>query len=246
MNCIIIEDEINSRILLQEMLAMYLPQIKLLGVGSSVSEGVTLIDKLNPDVILLDIEITEGSGFDLLDQIKNKNAKVIFITGYEHYALKAIKYAAIDYLLKPISIEDLKAAFAKMGSTDFSGEKLSVLTSNLESKSGPEQMMVPQGKGFTVVPLQSISYLEANGPYVYIHFDDKKKILASHSLGYYEEMLDETQFFRIHKSILVNIKKIIRVITQPTLQVYLENDVSLDLAVRRKESFMEIFRKISR
>jgi two-component system LytT family response regulator len=245
MNCIIIEDEINSRLLLQQMLAKFFPDVKLLGVGGSVTEGIALLSNLNPDVVLLDIEITEGTGFDILDQLKDKNIKVIFITGYEHYALKAIKYSALDYILKPVALEELRNALAKVSEAESENSKIEVFKENIVNTSGPDQIMVPQNKGYKVIPVDSIYYLEASGPYVYIHFEDGQKILASHTLGYYEELLEDNLFFRTHKSYVVNLAKIVRIITQPTLHLQLNNDALVDLAVRRKEAFMDVFSRLS-
>jgi two-component system LytT family response regulator len=244
-NCVIIEDEINSRLLLQEILSVYFPDVKLLGVGSSVDEGIALIRRLSPDVILMDIEILGGSGFDILDGIDNNKGRVIFITGYEHFALKAIKYAALDYLLKPVSIPELKAAFAKVSLENQSDNRIQFLRDNLHSGIPPEQIMVSHNKGYTLIPLKNICYLEANGPYVYINLDDGRKILAGHSLGYYEEILDKNAFFRVHKSFIISMSKVVRIITNPSPKVLLIRDISIDLAFRRKEAFIEHFKKLN-
>jgi two-component system LytT family response regulator len=245
MNCVIIEDELNSKVLLQEILSGYFPEVKLLGVGSSVEEGIVLLQKLNPDVVLMDIEILGGTGFDILDQLTTFRSRVIFITGYEHFALRAIKYAALDYLLKPVSIPELKDALAKIDSDAANDNRIQLLKENLGNSHYPEQIMVPHGKGYTLIPLKNICYIEANGQYVYINTDDGRKILATHSLGYYENLLDAASFFRIHKSYIINISKVARIITQPSPKVQLVNDTSLDLAFRRKEAFIEMFKRLN-
>jgi two-component system LytT family response regulator len=246
MNCVIVEDEINSRILLQEILARYFPELKLQGVASSVDESVQLIDTLKPDLILMDVEITGGTGFDVLDKLTYRQGRVIFITGYEHYAVKAIKYAALDYLVKPISIQELGEALKRIQDPKTSEASLEVLKNNSASDSEPRQLMVPQGRGFNVVAVSDIDFLEAHGQYVYLHLKDKKRLLASYSLGHYEDMLDQKRFFRTHKSFIVNLERIVRVVTRPALQVELRDGTFIDLAVRRKENFMELFDRLKR
>ncbi|MCC7298647.1 MAG: response regulator transcription factor [Bacteroidia bacterium] len=244
MNCIIIEDEINSRILLQQILADYCPEVKLIGVGATVQEGILLIDTLKPDIILLDIEIVGGTGFDILDGISNKQSKIIFITGYENYALKAIRYSAIDYLLKPVSISELKAALKKIEPDTEVANKISALKDNLGSGI-LQQIMVPHDKGYTLIKTDHIMFLEASGAYVYFHLTDNKKILASHSLGHYEEILDPQAFFRTHKSFIVNLAKVVRVNTQNTPYVELVTQKKIDLAFRRKDSLVKRFKEIN-
>lgn len=244
MNCIIIEDELNSRILLQQILADYCPEIKLVGVGSSVEEGVVLIDSLNPDIVLLDIEIVGGTGFDVLDRINKKNCKIIFITGYENYALKAIRYSAIDYLLKPVSIVELKEAIKKTEPQEAESKKINVLKESLTTGL-LHQIMVPHDKGYTLIKTDNILYLEASGPYVYFHLIDENKILASHNLGYYENTLDSETFFRSHKSFIVNLSKVVRVNTQNPPSVELVSKKKVDLAFRRKEALVKKIKDIN-
>jgi two-component system LytT family response regulator len=245
MNCVIIEDELNSKLLLQEILSVYFPEVKLMGVGSSVEEGIALLRKLNPDVVLMDIEILGGTGFDILDNLIDSKSRIIFITGYEQFALKAIKYAALDYLLKPISVPELKAAFSKVAMDQGNDARLQVLKEGLNNGHTPEQIMVSHGKGYTLIPLKQICYIEANGQYVYINLEDGKKILASNSLGHYEEILDPMAFFRVHKSFIISMSKVARIITQPSPRVQLVNDIFIDLAFRRKEAFIELFKRLN-
>lgn len=243
MKCVVIEDETNSKILIQEMLHLYFPDIHLVGVGDSVEEGKRLINLMKPDVVLLDIEIAGGTGFDILDSLEQTDVKVIFITGYEQYAIRAIRYATVDYLLKPVNVEELRTAFDRLMAMTNSREKLSLLKQNVQSSTASPGLMVPTGTGYQIVSANDIAYLEADGAYVYLHLINAPRILATHSLGYFENVLDPEVFYRIHKSCIINAHKLSRVITKPQLQVELSDGSRLDLAVRRKDDFMDFLKK---
>lgn len=244
MKFIIIDDEPGSRIFLQEIMLQSFGDWKLLGVCSSVSEGIEAINKLKPDLVLLDIEIAEGTAFDILDVFENPEFRIIFISAHEHYALKAIKYAALDYILKPVNVKELEQALKKVASSANSSLRLQTLRQNLVHENSPANIIVPTAKGYQVVGLHDIAFIEASGPYVYINLSDKQRILATHSLGYYEELLGPKSFFRVHKSFLVNIFKVSRILTKPSPKLELTNNETIDLAVRRKEAFMELFKKV--
>lgn len=243
MNYIIIEDEPSSRLFLQEVMMRYHSNWKLLGVCSNVSEGIEAIRTFKPDLVLLDIEIGEGTAFDILNAVEDCSFKLIFITAYEHYALKAIKYAALDYILKPIDLSELAKALAKTElEFETSNFRIQELKKNLDENEALKSMMLPTGKGYQVIQIEEIAFIEANGQYVYIHLMDKSKILVSHSLGYYEELLKDSVFFRAHKSYIVNVAKVTRIITQTALKIELMNHVQIDLAIRRKEAFLQILK----
>lgn len=246
MKFLIIDDEPNSRLFLQEVMLQYFKEWKLLGVCSGVNEGVEAIKRLRPDLVLLDIEIAEGSGFDVINAFEKPDFNIIFISAFERYALKAIKYAALDYILKPIDIEELGSALKKIRLDEDSTHRLNALRENLNSDADNKTIMFPTHKGFRLVAIDDIAYLEANGQYIYIHLIDQQKILATKSLGYYEELLGNRIFFRIHKSYIVNVSKVARVITNPTPKIELVNNLYLDLAFRRKEAFIEKLRGINR
>ncbi len=243
MNYIIIEDEPSSRLFLQEIMLRYHSDWKLLGVCSNVSEGIEAIRTFKPDLVLLDIEIGEGTAFDILNVVEDCSFKLIFITAYEHYALKAIKYAALDYILKPIDLEELKLALDKTKS-EFENSNLRIkeLKKNFNEDEIHKTLMLPTVKGYQLVQIKEIAYIEANGQYVFIHLLDKRKFLVSHSLGYYEELLKDGVFFRAHKSFIVNVTKVTRVITQNVLKIELVNNAQIDLAIRRKEAFLAVLK----
>lgn len=245
MKFLIIDDEPHSRIFLQEIMLQYFDEWKLLGVCSSISESIEAIKRLKPDLVLMDIEIGEGSAFDVINAFEKPDFNIIFISAFEQYALKAIKYAALDYILKPVNVDELGQALKKISLNTDTSRRMQVLKENLVQTQMPSNIMIPTNKGYMMVNLNEICYLEADGQYVYIHLTDQRKILASKSLGHYEELLGEQSFFRIHKSYIVNISKVARVITNPSPKVELVNGFYLDLAFRRKESFIEKLRGIN-
>ncbi len=238
--CIIIEDESDSRILLQEILINYLPEVQLIGVADNVEEAVMLIDKLQPQLLLMDIEINGGNSFDILNQTKFKDFSVIFITGYDHYALNAIKYSAIDYILKPVSIKDLQLAISKIKRTNIQTLPLTVLETQLKSSQTLDQIVVKSNTSYHVLNLKDILYFHSYGQYVFIHHTQGSKILANNSIGFYENLLKDSGFFRCHKSYLINMIKVKRLITKDNLLIELDNNIQIELAVRRKSDFITI------
>lgn len=243
MTYLIIEDEPSSRLFLQSVMAQYHKSWKLLGVCSAVSEGTEAIKTLNPDLVIMDIEIGEGTAFDILNSLEEFSFKIIFISAYEHYALKAIKYAALDYIMKPIDLEELDRALKKIQIENHSEDlRITEFKKYIGQDIEPKTMMLPSGKGYIVVQLDEIAFIEASGQYVYVNLMEGRKIIASHSLGYYEELLSQDNFYRVHKSFIVNISKVARIITQSSPKIELINDRIIDLAHRRKEAFLQLLK----
>ena len=238
MKYLIIEDEPNSRLFLQDIMAHYFAEWKLLGVCSSVSESITAIQQLQPDLVMLDIEIGEGNGFDVLNAFENPEFRVIFITGYDHYSLKAIKYAALDYLLKPLNIEELRSSLLRFEQQYTGPDPRLGIARNSVAAGKPKHLVIPSGKSYLVVQFDDITHLSAEGRYVYFHLTDNSKVMASHAIGYYEQLLEGSQFIRVHKSYMVNLDKVSRIITQPALQLELQNKARVEVAIRRKEQVL--------
>ncbi len=235
---ILIEDEPKSRILMQQIMNEYFPNWKLLTVCSSVSEGVEAINAFQPNLVLMDIEIGEGTAFDVLQHFEKPYFKVIFVSAYEHYALKAIKFSALDYIMKPINVSELEKVLRKFEASQEPDLRVEQVKQFYNAKNLVSTIMVPTGKGFQLIKLDEIAYLEATGSYVFIHMLDKSQVLATHTLGYYEDLLTEESFFRVHKSFIVNINQVSKVLTQKTLQIELADGRTIDLAHRRKEPFL--------
>lgn len=194
---VIIEDELLSAELLEGMIQDHCPEIRIVGTAHDVSSAIGLILHETPDIVFLDIEMQTGSGFDVLHGLKNRSFKVIFTTAYDHYALKAIKFSAVDYLLKPIDVLELKDAVSKLISANEIGTdtKLDLLMRNLnQNKQEDFSISLSTLDGIEFVPIKSIIHMEANGPYTHFYFKDRPTLMISKNLKEYELMLADHGF----------------------------------------------------
>ncbi len=236
---IIIEDERNSRELLSNMIKHYCEGIELIGEAIDVQTGVALIKEKLPDLVLLDIEIKGGTGFDVLDQLKDIPFSVIFVTGYDQYAIKAIKYAALDYILKPIDLRELRAAIkrAKEQLNFVRQKRQFLLDSKKEEDTDLTKIVLSDRDQYSILNFAEIIYLKASGGYVEFVLEKGFKKIASYSLKHYESLLPETIFFRIHHSYLINLTKVEGFESGRTGKVKLKGGHLLGIAARRKVEF---------
>ncbi len=239
---LIIDDEAKGRIALREKLLAYCPQVKILAEAASGQEALTLIQLYQPQLIFLDIEMPRMNGFEMLNELPEKNFHIIFTTAYDQYAIKAIKYAAFDYLLKPIDIEELKTAIEKIDTKENTQTKKQVelLQQNmLQPKNKLHKLAIPTLEGLLFYNISDIVYLEANSNYTNIYFTNKSKITASKTLKEFEELLPEDIFFRTHHSYLINLNYIKRYIKGDGGQIEMTNGMFADVARRKKEEFLK-------
>lgn len=239
---IIIDDERKGRLALKEKLTAYCKDVNIIAEAADGFEAITLIEKLNPRLIFLDIEMPRMNGFEMLNQLKEKKFQVIFTTAYDQYAIKAIKYAAFDYLLKPIDIEELKTAIEKISKTENpqTVTQIELLQQNMNHpKKQLNKLAIPTLDGLLFFDINEIIHLEANSNYTIIHFSGKPKITASKTLKEFEEILPDTVFFRIHHSHLINLSYIKRYIKGDGGQIELQNGNMVDVSRRKKEEFLK-------
>ena len=242
---IIIDDEVKGRSALRQKLMDYCPQVEVLGEAENGLEGIKLIESVHPKIVFLDIEMPHMNGFEMLQQIKAKNFHVIFTTAYDQYAIKAIKFAAFDYLLKPVDIEELKTAVrnAEAHSTiQNTGERLETLMQNLSSKHQLQKIAVPTMEGLLFFNLSEIIYLQAESNYTNIYFKDHPKLIASRTLGDFEELLPTDIFYRPHNSYLINLNYIKRYIKGDGGQIEMQNGDYVDVSRRKKDEFIKLIR----
>ena len=237
---LIIEDEIQSDNTLRLIVNEYCPNVEIVGHATSVKEAIELTDSLRPQLLFLDVEIQGGTAFDVLVKIEHKKLNIIFITAYDSYALQAIKYSAIDYLLKPIDIEELKNAIGKLqshtvGDTDSTiiSQFIDVLKNNARNPSS--FIPIPFNDGFSFIPISEIVRLEASGSYTYIFVNGKDKILASKNLKEYESMLPEDTFIRVHNSHLLNKAHIRKYVKGSGGYCIMSDGTTVSIATRKKE-----------
>lgn len=238
---IIIDDELKGRIALSQKLHDYCSDVRLIGEAESGEEGIKLIEKLKPEIVFLDIEMPRMNGFDMLLQLQQKNFDLIFTTAYDQYAIKAIKYAAFDYLLKPIDIEELKLAVSKSNNLQNRNteKKLEVLDRNLHGKSNLNRIAISSMDGLLFFNITDIVHLEAISNYTSIYFINHPKLIASRTLKDFEDLLPPDIFFRTHHSYLVNLNYIKRYIKGDGGQIEMLDGTYIDVSRRKKKDFLK-------
>lgn len=243
LTALIIDDEEKGRLVLRQKLADHCPDVVVIGEADGGENGKSMIESLRPDVVFLDIEMPGINGFEMLNKLNEKNFHLIFTTAYNQYAIKAIKFAAFDYLLKPIDIEELKAAISRipnLKTADVSGQ-LEVLTLNSQKNiKNFNKIAIPTLDGFSFFDLNELIHLDADSNYTLLHFTENRKILASRTLKEFEDQLEEERFIRLHNSHLVNVSFITRYIKGEGGQVVLANGKVIDVSRRKKADLMKM------
>lgn len=243
LNCVIIDDEGKARRILEAILKEHCPELQVVATAEDVPSGVKIIQKHNPDIIFLDIEMPGYTGFQLLEFFENPAFEVIFTTAYSEYALQAFQVSAVDYLLKPIQINQLKIAVEKairMNGNSQVIERLAALKENIEEKT-LQKIALPVSDGLRFVPLKDILYLKADGSYTNIFLTDGNRILISKKIKEFENTLSpRNNFYRTHRSYIVNLARIKNYIRQDGGYIVMENGEEVDLSRERKEEFQQL------
>lgn len=239
--CIIVDDEKPAQESLKGLITQYFNDLTIVGIASSVKEARVLIEQKIPDLVFLDIDMPEENGLELL---KNKGVieyNVIFTTAYEQYAINAIKYSALDYLLKPISLTELKGAVTKAfkaKSTIVNQERFNLLLSNISNNSQQfSKIALPLNDGYEMIKVSDIVYCKADGNYSHVYLINQKQLLVSKTLGWFEELLPSESFFRIHKSYMINLN-LIKKYNKLDGNVIMETGEKIDVADRVKKDFL--------
>lgn len=229
----IIDDEPQSVELLQVLLNQSDTPIQVIGTAKGVKEGLNLVKKGGIDVLFLDIEMPDGTGFDLLDQVEKVDFEVIFVTSYNQYAIKAFRYAALDYLLKPTNPTDLKDALGRLKGYNTTDGRIQMLLNNHKSINKFRTLAVATTTGINYYEVDNIVRCEAEGSYTNLYMQNHKPVLASKSLKEYEAILPEF-FFRVHKSHLVNLKQVLRFEIGDHPHLHLKDNSQVVVSRRRK------------
>jgi len=206
---LIIDDEENARKNLKLILEEYCPETEVLAEADSAKEARELIKKHQPDLLFLDINMPNEDGFELLASIENKNFAVIFVTAHNQFALKALKAGAIDYIEKPIDIEELQLAVSKINANKTTNnnvnfEMIKQLLNEYKNDNRAVTIAIPTLSGYEIIKISDIIHLEADESYTKIFLANGEKCLSSMTIARYEKVLDKTTFFRIHKSHIIN------------------------------------------
>lgn len=239
---ILIDDEVNSLNSLKKKINNHFPQLEIKAICNKAEDGLNAIEELRPDLVFLDIEMPIMNGFTLLQNLNYKNFSLIFVTAYDHYAIKAIKYSALDYLVKPVEIEELKNAIDRVidKKHNVPNKRLELLLENvITTKIRFNKIAIPSVDGLHLINVHEIIYLEASSNYTALYTMDSKKYMASRSLKEFEELLPSETFIRIHNSIIINKNFVERYIRGEGGQVILEGNITLDISKRKKADFLK-------
>lgn len=243
MKAVVIDDEEDSRTLLANYLHKYCPEVTLCGFGESVATGLTVIQKYDPDIVFLDIEMPYGNGFDLLEKIDNIRFETIFVTAFDHYAIRALNQSAAYYLLKPIDIDELLQAVDKIKRERAHGKQAphaQVLAHN--TKAGAAQkIMLPTLEGFEVVAIDTILYCEAVDNFTRFHFETGTPLLICRTLKYFEDVLTDHRFVRIHRSHVINPRFVVRYTKGKGGYVTMKNNQELEVSPAKKQDLLDLF-----
>ncbi|MEI7736538.1 MAG: LytTR family DNA-binding domain-containing protein [Ferruginibacter sp.] len=245
-SCIIIDDEAKNIKLLQKMLELHCPEVKIMVTETDAKNGLQLINEVQPQLVFLDIEMPYLNGFDLLKKLEPVNFEVIFVTAFSHYAVEAFEHRVTGYITKPVNTDKLIAAVntaAKRIEAKNINKNLFSLLEQSTQKAEPEKIPLSTSNGLIFVKLSDIMYCESSGNYTNFYLFDDKKIMVSRQLGEYEKLLPDTNFIRIHDKYIINLTYIKEYIKGSGGDVVLENGKELPVATRRKEEFLSRFEK---
>ncbi|WP_153798180.1 LytR/AlgR family response regulator transcription factor [Foetidibacter luteolus] len=242
---LIIDDEPKNIRVLKNLVEQFCPQVKICGEAENAETAIRLIKELHPGLVFLDIEMPYGNAFDMLDKLMPVDFEIIFITAFDEYTLKAFKYSALDYLLKPVNIEELKEAVEKAEKRiqhKDTNQQLNNLLYNLKKNNTTlQKIALPFKESLLFVPVNNITRCEASSGYCNVFTSDGQKFLGTKTIKEYEEMLPPDVFFRIHNSHLINLTYVRKYLKGRGGLVEMEDGVMIEVASRRKEEFLARF-----
>jgi len=242
LKAILIDDEPDSIRLLALQLKAHCPQVEIAGQYSSSVEGLQAIRSLKPDLVFLDVEMPEMNGFELLDQLDDIFFSLIFVTAYNEFALKAFRFSALDYLVKPLDTSELQAAVKKAEKHQrIDQEQIELLRSQLQRQQLPQKIAVPFHTGVVFVELKDLVYGEAEGNYTRLFLTDGKTYLLSKTLREVQEVLEERNFLRVHRQYLINLDHIKSYHKGDAAYLVMQGDITIPVAKNQKERLVQKF-----
>ncbi|MBL4668909.1 MAG: response regulator transcription factor [Flavobacteriales bacterium] len=240
---IIVDDEKGCRDTLENLLKEF-PNIEIVAIVNSIALAQETIKNLQPHLVFLDIEMPGGTGFELLEVFNPINFDIIFTTAYDQYAIKAIKYSALDYLLKPIDPTELEETINRFSSKkhdqDLINNQFKTLLNNIGGETSHQKIAIPDGEGISFVKIADITHFQSDGSYTYMHLiGNKKPTLISKPIGDYQEMLENESFIRIHRSYLVNIQHVEKYIKGDGGYTIMSDGTKIEVSRRKKVDFIQ-------
>ncbi len=248
LNAILIDDENNALEVLDMQLTRYCKEVTVVACCNGGEKGIAAIKKLNPDVVFLDIEMPHVNGFDVIKATQDYTYEVIFTTAYDQFAIKAFKFSAVDYLLKPIDITELQTAVErvknKKGSTNIE-QKLQTLFQQLQPQQRlTDKIALPVGDAMQLMLPDEIIRCESDSNYTHVFLANGKKITMAKTLKEVEENINGSPFFRVHQSHLVNMNHISKYIKGDNAYVIMNDGTQISISRNKKEAFLETFRRV--
>lgn len=244
---ILIDDERNALEMMEWLLKTYCPQVEIVDMCTSAQQGIESINRHKPDVIFLDIEMPRMNGFDMLEQFDKLFFDVVFCTAYDQFAIKAFKYSALNYLLKPVDPEDLKATVARIEAKKSvpSKEQFELLLQNINqsARTTPQRIALTTNDGMIFVPTTDIVYCEAESNYTSVVLASGKKVVVSKVLKDIDEALNGPDFCRVHSSFLINVNRIKKYVRGDGGYLIMDDDTNISISRNRRQEFMELFSK---
>lgn len=249
---VLVDDDSNLREGMKALLNRYAPEIQIFGEAENVTNAVSVIDQLNPQVVFLDIQLADGTGFDILEKLTEKNGKiasqVVFITAHEQYAIKAFRFSALDFLLKPVDPEELQKVIEKIKNTVKKNDTFShidLLLENIRKKvDNFKRIALSTTDGIHLFEISDIIRCESTDNYTTFHIKNSKPILISKTLKEYEELLSEQGFERIHQSHLINLAYLKSYIKKDGGYVIMSDNSNLPVSQRKKDRLQELIKNL--
>lgn len=245
---VIIDDEANSRESIREVLRLYCDDVVVVGEAESIVTGLKAITEFKPDLVFLDIRMPDGTGFDLLQRLGKIDFRIIFVTAYEEYAIKAFKFNAIDYITKPVDPEDLKLAVEKASEYFNKGTVNETIKMLLDAVGKPpthqhKRVVLRTVNTVHVLEIEKIIRCESDRNYTAFHLVDEEKILISRSMKEFDEMLEGHGFLRVHNSHLINLN-FVRKFLKDELICVLQDNTSIPVSYRKRDELLEAIRNL--
>ena len=239
---IIVDDEAYAGQALKTLVKKHCPDVNIVAICQDSREAVTLVEDLKPQLVFLDIEMPHMNGFDFLDQCKRASFDVIFTTSYDQYAIKAIKFSALDYLLKPVDATELKDAIQKFRErkAPVSQQQFEILLAKLQQPAASSaRIALPTMEGLQIIPVANIIFCSSSSNYTILTLKERQKLTVSKTLKEIEEMLEEYRFLRIHHSYLVNLDEIKKYFRGEGGTVLMSDGSTVDVSRAKKETLLK-------
>ena len=239
---VLVDDEQQGRAIIKQYISRYCPYVEVCGEADSVKNGVEVIAETHPDIVFLDIQMQDGTGFNLLEKVADRSFKVIFVTSFDQFALKAFKYSASDYLLKPLDPDAFVEAVEKVrgdieATSKGKDNRIEELLTNINSF---KKIGLPSGNAIIFVNVDDIVRCESDGNYTMFHLADGRQLLVTKNLKVYEELFADRKFLRVHKSHLINARYVDQYINGDGGSVVMADGSTVEVSRRKKDELLAI------